>query len=80
MRVLYVHSGNLYGGVETLQVTLARHRDLCPAMEPSYALCFKGRLSEELIATGVPVHLLNAVRVSRPLTVLFRYIIFVAQG
>lgn len=68
MRVLYVHSGNLYGGVETLLVTLARHRDLCPAMEPNYALCFEGRLSEELAAADAPVHLLGNVRISRPWT------------
>src|SRR5713226_7522255 len=70
MRVLYVHSGNMYGGVETLLATLARHRDLCPAMEPHYALCFDGRLSEELTAAGVPVHLLGKVRIRQPLTVL----------
>ena len=70
MRVLYVHSGNMYGGVETLLVTLARYRGFCPRMEPHYALCFEGRLSEELTAAGVPVHLLGKVRVSRPLSVL----------
>jgi glycosyltransferase involved in cell wall biosynthesis len=70
MRVLYVHSGNLYGGVETLLVTLARYRDLCPEMKPHYALCFEGRVSAELAAAGAPVRLLSAVRVSQPLTVL----------
>lgn len=70
MRILYVHSGNIYGGVETLLATLARHRDLCPEMEPHYALCFEGRLSAELTAAGVPVHLIGKARISRPLTVL----------
>jgi glycosyltransferase involved in cell wall biosynthesis len=69
MRVLHVHSGNLYGGVETLLVTLARHRGLCPSMEPHFALCFESRLSEELADAGVPVHLLGNVRVRRPATV-----------
>jgi len=69
MRVLQVYSGNLYGGVETLLVTLARHRDLCPKMEPHYALCFQGRLSEELVAGDARVHLLGNVRISRPWTV-----------
>ena len=69
MRVLHIHSGNLYGGVETVLVTLARHRDLCPAMEPHFALCFEGRLSGELADAGVAVHLLGNVRVSRPVTV-----------
>jgi len=66
MRVLQVYSGNLYGGVETLLVRLARYRDLCPTMEPHYALCFQGRLSEELVAADAPVYQLGSVRVSRP--------------
>jgi glycosyltransferase involved in cell wall biosynthesis len=68
MRVLHIHSGNLYGGVETLLVTLARHRDLCPNLEPHFALCFEGRLSEELAAAETPVYLLGNVRVSRPVS------------
>jgi glycosyltransferase involved in cell wall biosynthesis len=70
MRVLHVHSGNLYGGVETLLATLARHRDLCPKMESHYGLCFEGRLSEELTAAGAAVHLLGKTRISQPVTVL----------
>jgi glycosyltransferase involved in cell wall biosynthesis len=69
MRVLHVYSGNLYGGIETLLVTLARYRGHCPAMEPHFALCFPGRLSDELTAAGVGVHLVGPVRVSRPWTV-----------
>jgi glycosyltransferase involved in cell wall biosynthesis len=65
MRVLHIHSGNLYGGVETLLVTLARHRQLCPAMEPHFALCFEGRLHQELKAAGVPVELLGHVRIRK---------------
>jgi glycosyltransferase involved in cell wall biosynthesis len=70
MRVLHVHSGNLFGGVETLLRTFATHQHLCATMEPHYALCFAGRLSEELNAAGAPVHLLGEVRVRQPLTVL----------
>jgi glycosyltransferase involved in cell wall biosynthesis len=70
MRVLHINAGNLYGGIETLLVTLARHRALCPEMQPEFALFFRGRLSAELQAAGVPVHLLGETRVSRPWTVL----------
>ena len=70
MRVLHINAGNLYGGVETLLVTLARCRNLCPEMEPSFALCFDGRLSRELTEAGVPVHRLGEVRTSRFWTVL----------
>jgi glycosyltransferase involved in cell wall biosynthesis len=69
LRILHVHSGNLYGGVETLLTTLARHRDLYPAMESHYALCFDGRLSEELNGAGASVHPLGPTRLSRPLSV-----------
>jgi glycosyltransferase involved in cell wall biosynthesis len=69
MRVLHVHSGNLYGGVETFLVTLARCRHLCPAMEMHIALCFEGRLADELRAAGVPVDILGETRLSRPSSV-----------
>lgn len=69
MRVLHVYSGNLYGGIETMLVTLARERHLCPQMSPEFALCFEGRLSEELREAGAPVHLLGNVRASQPQTV-----------
>ncbi len=67
--VLHLWAGNLYGGVETFLATLARCRDLCPTLIPHFGLCFEGRLSEELRATGSPVHLLGPVRLSRPWTV-----------
>jgi len=68
-RVLHLSSGNLYGGVETLLVTLARYRHLNASMEPHFALAFEGRLSQELRETGVPVHLLGGARASRPWTI-----------
>ncbi len=69
IRVLHVNAGNLYGGVETILVTLARLRHLYPAMEPEFALSFEGRLSRELNAAGVTVHMLGEARISRPWTV-----------
>jgi glycosyltransferase involved in cell wall biosynthesis len=69
MRVLHLCAGNLYGGIEVMLTTLARHRDLCPDMRPDFVLCFDGRLSEELKASGVGLHWLGAVRISRPWTV-----------
>jgi glycosyltransferase involved in cell wall biosynthesis len=69
MRVLHVYSGNLFGGIETMLLTMARARALPPAIEPAFALCFDGRLSSELAATGVSVHRLPEVRASRPLTI-----------
>lgn len=70
MKVLHLGAGNLYGGVETFLVTLARQRQLAPDMHPEFALCFRGRVWDELSAAGVPVHDLGAVRLSRPWTVL----------
>jgi glycosyltransferase involved in cell wall biosynthesis len=69
IRVLHLIGGNLYGGVETLLLTLAQSRQLCPGMDPHFAVCFEGRLSGELRAAGVPVLMLGNARISRPWTV-----------
>lgn len=69
MRVLHIYSGNLYGGIETFLVTLARYQHLCPTLEHSFALCFEGRLNRELNEAGAKVHDLDPVRVRNPLSV-----------
>jgi glycosyltransferase involved in cell wall biosynthesis len=70
MRILHLYSGNLYGGIEKVLVTLAAERERCPEMLPAFALCFEGRLADELRAAGASVHLLGNVRLSRPWTTL----------
>jgi glycosyltransferase involved in cell wall biosynthesis len=67
MRVLHVYSGNLYGGIEAILVTIARRRS--PHVQHAFALCFEGRLRDELLASGAHVHPLGAVRMSRPRSV-----------
>ena len=67
MRVLHLYAGNLYGGVEKILATLARE-GANSGMQQQFGLCFEGRLSEELRSIGVSVHLLGAVRMSRPWT------------
>jgi len=66
MKVLHVHSGNLYGGVETFLLTLARSRRFAADMEMSVALCFDGRIAQELRAEGVVPFLVGDVRLRRP--------------
>jgi glycosyltransferase involved in cell wall biosynthesis len=70
LRVLHGYSGNLYGGIETLLATLARHRGLTPGVEHEFALCFEGRLVDELRDAGATVHRLGPARFGRPWTVL----------
>ncbi len=69
-RVLHINAGNLFGGVESFLVTLAREARLAPGMQPSFAVSFQGRFSEELARHGWPVHCLGPVRLSRPGSVL----------
>jgi len=69
MKILHVYSGNLYGGIETVLVTLARHRALSPELTPAFELCFDGRLRREHEAAAVEVHELPAPRASHPLLV-----------
>ncbi|MBD2626919.1 glycosyltransferase [Trichormus variabilis] len=69
MKVLHLYAGNLFGGIETLLVTLAKEQSLCSQMQHQFALCFEGRLAKELRNLGAKVHLLGKVRISRPWTV-----------
>ena len=68
-RVLHVNAGNLHGGIETLLVTLADQQAICPDLEWNFALCFEGRLADELRAAGANVEILGPARISRPWTV-----------
>jgi glycosyltransferase involved in cell wall biosynthesis len=70
IRALHVYSGNLYGGVERMLATFAGLRDGVPGLEQRFALCFQGRLAEEIRAAGAPLAMLGGVRMSRPWTVL----------
>ena len=68
IRALHVYPGNLYGGVERMLATFAGVR--VDGLEQSFALCFDGRLADEVGAAGVPLEMLGDVRVSRPWTVV----------
>ena len=70
MRILHVNAGNLYGGIESMLVTLARYRSEVPALEQRFALCFDGRLASELAEAGASAEALGPVRSSRPWMVL----------
>ena len=70
MRVLHLYSGNLFGGIETLLLTMARHQRAYAGLDHAFGLSFRGRLSQELHALSAPVHELGEVRISRPATVL----------
>jgi len=65
--VLHVHSGNLYGGIETVVTTLLAESERTATVH-HVALCFEGRLADELRRLDVPVHPLGAVRLTRPLS------------
>jgi glycosyltransferase involved in cell wall biosynthesis len=69
MRILHIYSGNLFGGIERVLLTLAKEPPASQRMEHTFALCFKGRLSQELRSLGARVHELHEVRFSRPWTV-----------
>ena len=68
--MLHLAAGNLFGGVERVLVTLAKLRHLAPDVEPEFGLSFRGRLGDELAATGVAVHDLGAAQFRRPWTVV----------
>lgn len=67
MRILHLYAGNLFGGIETYLITLAKTQ--LPQMQHEFALCFEGRLSSELQQAGAIVHQLGAVKIRNPWTV-----------
>ena len=68
--VLHIYSGNLYGGIETLLGTLARTVSSPFSTSMEFALCFGGRLHDELRAAGAVVHDLGPVRFRHPWTLV----------
>ncbi len=68
MRILHLHSGNQFGGIERLLVTLAQLRE--PRIDHTFGLCFRGRLWSELTAAHARVVPLGATRLARPGSVL----------
>jgi glycosyltransferase involved in cell wall biosynthesis len=63
VRILHVHSGNLFGGVEWFLRTLGQRGALhAPWVTSDFALCFEGRIAHDLRNLGATVHLLGPVR------------------
>jgi glycosyltransferase involved in cell wall biosynthesis len=70
MRILHVHSGNLYGGVETVLRCFAQARDGRPENdEHEFAFNFEGRIAADLRALGCRVHNIGEVRARDPFSV-----------
>jgi glycosyltransferase involved in cell wall biosynthesis len=68
-RILHIAAGNLFGGVETMLLTLARQSGCCPEMAATFAVCFEGRLSLQLRHMAAVVHVLGQVQASKPWSV-----------
>lgn len=68
MNVLHAYSGNMFGGVETMLVALARQQRASLATGHEFALCHQGRLADDLRAEAAPVLDLYPARFSRPWT------------
>jgi len=68
LRVLHVHSGNLYGGVETMLLTLARHPELASGVRWQFALGATGKFSDALAALGAAPVVIGLPRFARPWT------------
>jgi len=69
--VLHLVAGNLYGGIERMLVCMAKYSSFYRGMIPSFAVCFDGRLAEELNGMGHKVAVFGKVSFRNPLS-LFR--------
>ena len=66
MRLLHLANGNLFGGIETFLVTLARLEQVEAGTESSFILSHEGRLATELREAGAPVRVLAGARIRNP--------------
>jgi glycosyltransferase involved in cell wall biosynthesis len=66
VRVLHVYSGNMFGGVEWFLRTLAEHGGHAPWMTSEFALCFAGKIANDLRSLGARVHMLGEARFRMP--------------
>jgi glycosyltransferase involved in cell wall biosynthesis len=71
VRVLHVYSGNLWGGIETFLRMVGRQTLNLPEVTTTeFALCFDGRLANELRTSGIRVHLLGEARLRLPRSIV----------
>lgn len=66
LRVLHVHSGRDYGGLERMLLCLGAERESAAGMEPIFALGYRHRLARELSAVGARVEVLGAFTRRQP--------------
>lgn len=70
IKVLHLASGNLYGGIEKILTTFAKNQACSPDMLQDFAVCFHGRLRNELLEAEATVHDIGSFRFSRPWSLL----------
>lgn len=69
MKILNVYKGDLFGGIEKFLITLAAI-EKPELVKFEFALCYEGKLAQELKAIGATVHFLGHVRIRDPLGVM----------
>jgi len=69
VKVLHISNAEVFGGIESILISLTRYQSLCPGLEHHFAVCFEGRLSEELKALGASVYMLGGAKLGRPISV-----------
>jgi glycosyltransferase involved in cell wall biosynthesis len=69
VKVLHLGVGNMYGGIETTLVNIALKRGLMPRVAISMAICFPGKLQQNLEKAGITPHLLGPIRFRYPWTI-----------
>lgn len=73
LRVLHVHSGNMFGGVERVLLALLESEEAAGTAAPlrhEFALCFEGEFGRRVQEIGGVIHRLTPVQTRKPWTVL----------
>ena len=62
-QIFHIVAGNLFGGVESFLVTLAKSKALERDIIHRFAICFPGRLCREIADAGAPVEMIGPARI-----------------
>lgn len=62
LNVVHLATGNIYGGIERILISIQKYRGLMPRLEHQFYLLFPGRLASELLKANAKVEFLRQVR------------------
>ena len=69
-KVVHFSSGNLFGGIEVMLMTMAKFHSECPSLDQSFAFFFEGKVARQIRSLGVQVDIFPETKIRNILQVI----------